>query len=67
MYVYINIYIYIYIYIYMCVCVLRDCVKECVYMYVCMYVYIKQMLRVFYLNTYHRQVICLNPRCQECS
>ena len=27
----------------------------------------KQTLRVFYLNTYHRQVICLNPTCQECS
>ena len=27
----------------------------------------KQTLRVFYLNTYHRQVICLIPTCLECS
>ena len=27
----------------------------------------KQMLRVFYLDTYNSLVICLNPRCQECN
>ena len=27
----------------------------------------KQMLRVFYLDTYKSLVICLNPRCQECN
>ena len=27
----------------------------------------KQMLRVFYLDTYKSLVICLNPICQECN
>ena len=27
----------------------------------------KRMLRVFYLDTYKSQVICLNPRCQDCN
>ena len=27
----------------------------------------KQMLRVFYLHIYQNQVICFNPRCQECN
>ena len=27
----------------------------------------KQMLHVFYLNTYQSQVKCFNPRCQECN
>ena len=27
----------------------------------------KEMLRVFYLDTYKSLVICLKPRCQECN
>ena len=27
----------------------------------------KRLLRVFYLDTYKSQVICLNPTCQDCN